>query len=738
MKNLQLLIVFNYLIIAVYGQNHTTYDSLMNRLSVEKSDTGKVILLYKIAYELQFTNMEQSLSYATKALESAEKIKFEKGIGNSFIQLGNIEQIKSNNSQAEEYNLKALNILLKINDFPGVAICYNNLGIIAHNTNNYASAIDYYFKSLKINRKIGRKSGEATSLYCIGTVYENQSKYDSALIYYLKARAISESISDSRLMAYGNTSLANVYFEMENYGKSLEYNEEAVRLYEKTGNYYGLVKVYLSLGQTAGRLDSINQAIWFYRQAMKTAGRIESPNDMATAFFSMAQLFEEQNLADSAYVNYTKSYNIYVRTENNENTALSLICLARIQNGWKNHSEARKLLDKAMVIANRIQAPSVNMSVYKEMSSTLSYLNDFQKAFFFLDKYSSLKDSVMSVEKQKQILELQTQYETEKKEKENVILRKDQQILQTTRNSLIIGALLLFVIAVVILRSLIVKKRDNKLLRRQKLEIERQKEIVEIQKTSITDSIHYAKRIQSAMLPPEELLKHNLYDYFLLYLPRDIVSGDFLWLRQLNENRVMICVADCTGHGVPGAFMSMLGMSLLNDITNLNKDEILSHEFTPSDILNELRERIKSSLRQTGKEGEARDGMDLSFCIIEKDAGLVRYSGANNSIYIVSSEILTEIKATRNPIGIYLNEVTFTDHQINITTGTVLYMFSDGYSDQIGSEGGKFLSKNFKHLLTEVSHLPMTDIRETLYKTHLDWRKAEEQVDDILVVGIRL
>jgi serine phosphatase RsbU (regulator of sigma subunit) len=738
MKKLRLLVVFNVLILASYGQNISKYDSLMNRLSVEKSDTGRVILLYKIAYELQFTDIEQSLAYATKALESAEKIKFEKGIGNSLTQLGNIEQIKSNNSKAEEYNLKALSILSKINDFPGIAICYNNLGIIAHNTNNYTSAIDYYFKSLNINRKIGRKSGEATSLFCIGTVYENQSKYDSALNYYLSAQVISEGISDTRLMAYGNTSLANVYFMMGNYAKSLEYNEEAVRLYEKTGNYYGLVKVYLSLGQIAARIDSVNQAIWFYRQAMKSAGRIESPNDMATAFFSMAQLFEEQNMADSAYINYTKSYNIYVRTENNENTALSLICLARIQNGWSKYAEAKKLLDKAIVIANRIQAPSVNMSVYKEMSSTMSYLNDFKKAFFYLNKYSSLKDSVMSVEKQKQILELQTQYETEKKEKENVILRKDQQILQTTRNSLIIGALLLLLVAVAIFRSLIIKKRANKILRRQKLEIEHQKEIVEIQKTSITDSIHYAKRIQSAMLPPEELMKQSLHDYFLLYLPRDIVSGDFFWIRQLNERRVMICVADCTGHGVPGAFMSMLGMSLLNDITNLNKDAIISNEFSPSDILNELRERIKNSLRQTGKEGEARDGMDLSFCIIEKDSGLLRYSGANNSIYIVSNEILTEIKATRNPIGIYLNEVSFTNHVINIVPGSILYMFSDGYADQIGSEGGKFLSKNFKHLLKEISHLQLAEIRETLHKTHLDWRKAEEQIDDILVAGIRL
>jgi serine phosphatase RsbU (regulator of sigma subunit) len=686
MKKLLFISAFYLLSIICYGQFKTKLDSLKNRLSEEKSDTGMVILHYKIAYELQFTDLEQSLTYAEKALEEAKKIKFQKGIGNSFIQLGNIEQIKGENAKAEEYNLKALEILTKISEMSGIAIGYNNLGIIAHNTNDYSKAINYYKKSLGINIAIGRKSGEATSLFCIGTVFENQVKYDSALSYYLKAQSISETLNDLRLMAYGKTSLANVYFMMGNYSKSLEYNIAAIELYEKAGNNYGLLKVYLSLGQTAGRLDSTDQAIWFYRQAMISARKIQSPNDMATAFFSMAQLFEERAMIDSAWSNYQKSYSLYVNTENNENTALSLISMARIQNERKKYSEAEKLLEKAMVIANLIEAPSVNMAVYKEMSVTWANLNDPKKALAYLNKYSSLKDSVMSVEKQKQILELQTQYETEKKEKENVIL-------QTTRNSLIIGALLLLTIAVVIFRSLNLKKRDNKLLRQQKDEIQRQKEIVEIQKTSITDSIRYAKRIQSAMLPPGELMRQNLPDSFILYLPRDIVSGDFFWLRKLNDNRVMICVADCTGHGVPGAFMSMLGMSLLNDIAGINHSQILTNKYTPADVLNELRERIKSSLRQTGKEGEARDGMDLSLCIIEKDTGILRYSGANNSIYIVYNEVLTEIKATRNPIGIYLNEMSFINHQIETNPGSVVYMFSDGYSDQLGSEGRKFLSK---------------------------------------------
>jgi serine phosphatase RsbU (regulator of sigma subunit) len=738
MKKLILIIGINFLVIICHGQYRNKLDSLKIRLSEEKSDTGKVILYYRIAYELQFTDLEQSQTYAQKALDDAEKLKYTKGIGNSLVQLGNIEHIKGNKSKSEEYNLKALDILLKIKDLPGIAICYNNLGILAHNSNDYSKAIYYYGLSLNINRSIGRKSGEASSLFCIGTVYENQVKYDSALKYYLEAQVISESISDTKLMAYGKTSLANVYFMMENYMKSLEYNEEAIKLFEKSGNNWGLLKVYTSLGLTAERLDSSSLAVWFYYQALKISYNIQSPNDQATIYFSIAQLYENSDKIDSAAANYKKSYSLFQATDNRENSALSLIGLARLKNYRNDYRGAREELDEALKIAKEIKSPSALTEVYRVLALTYTGLKDFKSAFSYLNQYAATKDSMMTVEKQRQIIEIQTQFETEKKEKENVILRKDQQILQTTRNSLIIGALLLLTIALVIFRSLKLKKRDNKLLRQQKDEIERQKDIVETQKTAITDSIRYARRIQSAMLPPGELSEHNLPDSFILYLPRDIVSGDFYWLRQLNENRIMICVADCTGHGVPGAFMSMLGMSLINDIVNINQDRIVTNDFTPADILNELRERIKSSLRQSGKEGEARDGMDLSLCIIEKDTGVLRNSGANNSTYIVYNETLSELKATRNPIGIYLNEISFSNHMIEIAPGSVIYMFSDGYSDQIGSDGKKFLSKNFKNLLTGISNLPMEEIKEILYKTHLDWRKEEEQVDDILVLGIKV
>jgi len=654
------------------------------------------------------------------------------------VQLGNLELIKGNNDKASGFYLDALEILKRADLKEGITVCYNNLGIIAHNINDYDKANEYYRKSLAINRELGRKSGEATALYCIGTVFDNQAIYDSALKYYYEAQSISEKIPDERLIAYGKSSLANVYFTMKNYERAREYYKAAADLFEVSGNKYGSLKMYISLGQTAAEMDSTEMAIDYYDKALKISINIESLNDEAFINYAMAQLLEYQGNLESARPKYEKACNIYKSIESRDNIVLTLVALARIKNLSYDFRAAEKYLAEAEAIATEINSAASNVDIYRELSMSYTGLKDFQKAFYYLNRYSELKDSLMNVEKQKQILELQTQYETEKKEKENEILRKDRKILQTTRNSLIIGALLLAVIIIVVLRSLMIKKRDNRILKEQKDEINKQKEIVESQKTSITDSIRYARRIQSAMLTPDESVNQYLSDSFVLYLPRDIVSGDFYWVKKLNENKVVICVADCTGHGVPGAFMSMLGMSLLNDIISVKHTLIINNEFNPSDILNELRERIKSSLRQTGKEGEARDGMDLSMCLIDRKTGLLKYSGANNPVYIVTGGNLTELKATRNPIGIYLNEISFTDHSVDIVPGSIVYMFSDGYSDQLGKEGSKFLSKNFKKLLSEISSGSTSEIREILHRKHIDWRDGEEQVDDILVLGFRL
>ncbi|MBN2683264.1 MAG: DUF4154 domain-containing protein [Bacteroidales bacterium] len=330
-----------------------------------------------------------------------------------------------------------------------------------------------------------------------------------------------------------------------------------------------------------------------------------------------------------------------------------------------------------------------------------------------------------------------------------------------------------------IYRSYKIKKKANKLLnekniaimeqneeiRQQKEEIETQRDAIEIQrdqiieqKEEIMDSIVYAQRIQRAILPPEDYIGRNLDSYFILNKPRDIVSGDYYWFTEY-EDSVIVAAADCTGHGVPGAFMSMLGVAFLNEIVNKGT------KHSANEILNLLRAQVIKALRQTGKEGEAKDGMDIAMVVIEKNGKSIQYAGANNPMYLVrlkdspviedaktvenDTHILYEIKADKMPIGIYGEEiVSFTNKEIELVKGDSIYVFSDGYADQFGGpRGKKFMYKTFKELLLEIQPRGMHEQFKILDETIENWKAHHdpvqnndhfEQIDDILVIGVRM
>ena len=274
----------------------------------------------------------------------------------------------------------------------------------------------------------------------------------------------------------------------------------------------------------------------------------------------------------------------------------------------------------------------------------------------------------------------------------------------------------------------------------QRDEIERQRDVAEnqrdqitFQKKEITDSIHYARRIQTAVLPSEEYANSILGDHFILYKPRDIVSGDFYWMTK-QENKLIITAADCTGHGVPGAFMSMLGVSFLNEIVTKERC------FQANEILNKLRDYIKTTLSQTGKENEAKDGMDIALCVIDTEHNQLEFAGANNPLYLVRNGELIEVKGDNMPIGIHGGEERrFKNNIIELQKDDMAYIFSDGYADQFGGpDGGKFKTKPFKRLFAEISTKPSFQQWILLEETIENWKGSLDQVDDILVIGIRI
>ncbi|MBI4647642.1 MAG: SpoIIE family protein phosphatase [Bacteroidia bacterium] len=398
---------------------------------------------------------------------------------------------------------------------------------------------------------------------------------------------------------------------------------------------------------------------------------------------------------------------------------------------------------------------------YDYIALCYSESGDFKNAFYYKNQSSMINDSIYSEESLRQIADMQIKYETEKKEKEIELLTRDMQVknLKLTRNKILIafistGFILVLIIASVLYNRFRLKKRANVLLLHQKNEIEQQKK-------AITDSINYARRIQQAVMPNisnlsgfETLSGLNL-ESFILFKPRDVVSGDFYWI-SVKKSRLVVAAADCTGHGVPGAFMSMLGIAFLNEIVTNTDNLIASH------ILDKLRECVVKALHQSGKIGEAKDGMDMTLCIIAPAEKKLQFAGAYNPLYLIphpltpplerqhthpspsregeKGGVLLEIKADRMPIGISLKaEKPFTNNELSYNTGDTIYLFTDGFADQFGGKyGKKFTYHSFKKLLSDIYQNDMAEQHKILNATFEQWKAGLDQIDDVLIIGIRL
>lgn len=280
-------------------------------------------------------------------------------------------------------------------------------------------------------------------------------------------------------------------------------------------------------------------------------------------------------------------------------------------------------------------------------------------------------------------------------------------------------------------RNLINYLEDAKLNLEQKV-MERTRK-VEQQRKNITDSIHYASRIQTALMLPSEALDKIIPSHFILHKPKDIVSGDYYWVSKKGD-RVILAVADCTGHGVPGAFMSILGINLLNEIVS-KSDNLHANE-----ILNELRKKTIKALGQTGKWDESKEGMEMALCVVDFKRRMVQFSGASRPMYFVSEGELSVIKGDRMPIGIYEAEMTsFSNKELPFKEKDIIYLFTDGYVDQIGGLQRKtFKSLRLTKLLKEICHKPLKEQKSILREEHEIWRAGQEQIDDILVLAVEL
>ena len=371
--------------------------------------------------------------------------------------------------------------------------------------------------------------------------------------------------------------------------------------------------------------------------------------------------------------------------------------------------------------------------------------------------HKKMSDSLNSIENKKASIQKEFQYEYEKKAAaDNVKIEANKKITEVKfkqekiqRYALYSGVFVLLCVAVFIFNRLQVTKKQNLIIENQKQQVElkneeitHQKELVDEKQKEIIDSINYAKRIQQAVLTGEDVWNKISKEHFILFQPKDIVSGDFYWAYNTPNNRSVFALADCTGHGVPGGFMSMLGNSFLNEIVVENKI------FKANEILNKLRSKIINALEQKGGT-QQKDGMDMCLCVWNKLDNTLEFAGANNPLWLlrtvvsssgVENKQLEEYKADKMPIGLYLEtETPFTSVTIQLQAGDIIYLSTDGYADQFGGPKGKKLKyKPLIESLIKNSQLDMTVQKTNLETAFNDWKGSHEQVDDVSIIGIKV
>jgi serine phosphatase RsbU (regulator of sigma subunit) len=776
LKHIALYILFFFAFVSL-ASAQSTKDSLKN-LKIDE----QITVYSKAGENLMNSNLLASEQNLVKAYNLAKSINNKLEQGNALHNLGKLYLKKNNNDVAKRYFEKAVVIREEIKDNENLAKSLNQVGIILQERGQLDTALELYEKSYKAaeaikyfrgmaiaNKQKGNiynmrgKHQQAISLYMkaldffeksksddgmlncynnIGFVYGTLVKRKEALFYYKKSLLLAKKINDPEEIGKANNSIATVFLRRDTTGQvNVYYNVDSGTLYLKVATrYFKKANYLLGIAQCYNNLAQVNLEAHRYNEAL---------NEIDSAIQINTQLDNKNELA----FNHVTKGQCYERLNDYNNSILNFI-------------SAIKIAKKAKFTEGRLYA-------YDFYSQTNAKFKKWDSAYMYLFKFTKLQDTFRNGQTMKIVQEMETRYQTSKKEqqiKEGIIKNEAQSKVLY----LVVGFLILVgLVCIFAIIQYFQKRKANNLLTFQNIEINRknveieeqrnqvmiQRDLIKEQQKGIMDSIHYASRIQQAILPGEDFLDNLLgRNYFILYKPRDIVSGDFYWIGTRNNKRIVVA-ADCTGHGVPGAFMSMLGTAFLNEITNQ-----LNENLNASNVLNELRDYVISSLKQTGKKGEQKDGMDVSMYIYDEKTMTVEYAGANNPLFIVrknpdvmeewadgriAQEIfetddekgcaLIHVKADKMPIGIYAETHPFESVTIQLQPGDILYNFSDGYVDQFGGpKNQKFLTKRFKKLLTNINHLPIEQQYEQLNTAIEDWKSGYEQIDDILVIGYKV
>ncbi len=753
---------------SVFSQpSSKSIDSLIGLIKKDLPDSNKVNHLNALALKFKKKNSDTAILLSNQAIAIAKGIPefsstsgWQKGIADSYFNIGSVYQQKQDWENAINYFQKAQAIDQSIDRRSSVAIIMTELGNIYYEQSGYMKAREYFDQGLKIERASGNKAGEAIDLNKIGLVYFSLGDYPNALDFYFQAMKINELAGRENGIAANLSNIGNVYMDEKDYVKALSYLFKALKLNQKLERKTGIAVnngniglVYKALGEHSKALKYFETALKLNEELDRKAGIAENLNNIGMIYKFKADSSENdaaRNLNYSTALEYYfRSLKISEKTGDRgamanvlDNIGSAYVSLKKYKEAYDNIYRALDLAiltGERNVLKNNYESLSnlyekSNVRLQDTLGGKLLSIEEMRlRSKYYYQRSISVRDELFSMENRKQLVQKEMNFEFDKKEAaaKHLQAQKDAEAASEKNTQkwllfLITTILILvFVVAGFVFRSLRLTKKQNAIIEEQKI-------LVEVKNKDIIDSINYAKRIQDALLKEEEHISEHLPEHFIYLRSKDIVSGDFYWALEKQEHFYMAAV-DCTGHGVPGAFMSMLGVAFLNEI-NASLDIL-----TPAEILNQLRSKIVKELGQGRKELEGKDGMDISLVRYNLETRELQWAGANNPIYYINKGEWLEIKANKQPISYQENMKPFTNHVIQLEPGSSFYLFTDGYADQFGGPAGKkFKYSQLKDTLFAISTKPMKQQKIILKETFERWKGDLEQIDDVCIIGMKI
>lgn len=620
---------------------------------------------------------------------------------------------------ADEKADSLLKVSTKLSYKEGMADAYNYKGVINRDQSNLKEALDNYLIALPLFEEL-KKNGKVAGIQNnIGLIYAEIKEYKTALAYYFKAVKINlhnraRNVDESDVMGMEDKVRANINLAI---------------------NYNNIATCYQKLNQPVSAQTYLNKSLEIRKAENDTIG-------MAMAYHNIGLNYQLEKKPDSAIIFFNLSLDYLKGMSENIGHAYNYLELGNTFLLQGRLKEAKKYLLSSLRIADKSDLEGVKVENYKYLSKLYAMEKDFKNAFYYQDLFLNSKEKIESDESKNEILKKELEYDFHKKQELQRLEAKNQKAISDaeirSQKKLITYA----IVGLVILSGLVlIVLRSNNQKRKANFIISKQKEIVEHKNKEIVDSINYAKYIQNALLPSNKVISELPVACAVLYRPKDIVSGDFYWIHQPKNkpDTMYIAAVDCTGHGVPGAMVSVVGNNGLNRCVE---------EFGLTEtgqILDKLSELVEETFEKSGNE--LNDGMDISLLRLtlknsEHSGNFeLQWSGANNPLWYIKSEsgIIEELKADKQPIGKFIQKNNFTTHEINLDRQSKVYLFTDGFADQFGGQKGKkFKYKQLEKLFINTNHLSPADQINQIEKEFVHWKGEAEQVDDVCIISLYL